>query len=885
MSGRVATATVLFTDLAGSTAQRVALGDDAADELLALHDRLLREAIVGHRGRVIKSTGDGVMAVFAAAADAVGAGVAIQQAAERHNQGGDERHRLSIRIGVSAGDVQFVSEDCQGIPVVEAARLEAASTPDEIWVSDLVRSIVGSRRGYAFELVGDLDLKGLGHSLTVHRVLWEPRPDDAEVRGRGAPAFAVPLASRLDVHSPFVGRQRERERLDTSLADVGAEGCRRVVLIAGEPGIGKTALTAQFARAAHGAGAAVLYGRCGEDLGIAYQPWVEVLGSLVQHAPTELLADHVSVRGGEIARLVPELATRVHVPVVGSADPEAQRSLLFNAIVDVLGRASMAAPVVLILDDLQWADTPSLQLLRHVVGVEAPLRMLVVATFRESEIGDALAKTLAALAREPGVDRVQLHGLDSGSLGELVSAIIGGELGAEGSVFRDALGAETDGNPFFVVELLRHLVETGAIYHDDVSGRWVTTTELREHGLPVSVLEVIGRRVARLGDDTRRALGYASVIGRDFDLEVLADLMDCHADTMLDLLEPAREHTVVLDVAPGRFSFAHTLIEHTLYDELSPTRRARAHGLVAATLETHLGDDPGARSGELAYHYALAPTSDDAHKAIGYAIGAGDFALAQLAPDEARRWYSRALELLEQRHVDGPGDRVAGLVGLGDAQRQLGDPDYRATLVEAGQHAAALGDTDLLVRAALATSLDINGTAWGVFAADVVAMIQAALAATEAEVSSRRAKLLVVLATEQLVVNPGEAFELAGRAIELARKVDDDATLCWVASRAELARRTPENLAERVQFNREVLSIARRLGDAVLLWFAASNGHQALFEVGELDEADQLLAKAHELGERIGQPYMRWANAFCDATRAMLAGTVEEVEAHATARL
>ena len=882
--GRVATATVLFTDLVGSTAQRVAVGDDAADELVALHDRLLGEAIVGHGGRVIKGTGDGVMAVFAAAADAVGAAVAIQQAAERHNRAHDDRHELSIRIGVSAGDVQFKSGDCQGTPVVVAARLEARSRPGEIWVTDLVRSIAGSRRGFAFEVVGELELKGLEQSVLAHRVLWEPSPDEAETGSAGAAVFAVPLPSGLDVHSPFVGRQAERERLDAWFADVCGDSRRRMVLIAGEPGIGKTALTAQFARAAHAAAAAVFYGRCGEDLGLAYQPWVQVLGSLVEHAPTELLVDHVSVRGGEIARLVPELATRVHVPVVGSADPEAQRSLLFNAVVDVLRRACLAAPVVLVLDDLQWADVPSLQVLRHVVAAELSARLLVVGTYRETELGEPLAQTLAALAREPDVDRLQLHGLDSETLGELVRAIIGGELGLVGSELGDSLVAETDGNPFFVTEILRHLCETGAIYRDEATGRWMSA-EFRAQDLPVSVREVVGRRVARLGDATRRALGFASVIGRDFDLEVLADLVGCDADAVVDLLEPALEHAVVLDVTPGRFSFAHALIEHALYDELSPTRRARAHGLVAAALEARLGGDVGARSGELAYHWALASSAHSASKAIAYAIGAGDFALAQLAPDEARRWYGRAVELVDQHAAEDAGARTAALIGLGDAQGQLGDPQYQATLIEAGQQAAALGDTDLLVRAVLATSRGSGGTAWGIFAADVVALIRAALSATQGEVSSRRAKLLAGFAAEQQVLNPGEAFELARQAIELAQRLDDDTTLCWVASRADMARANPANLAERVDFNREVLGAAQRLGDPVLLWFGALTGQVALYEAGELDEADELRVLAGEMGERIGQPYMQWLNAVGDANRAMLAGTLEDFEAHALPRL
>src|SRR5680860_1513989 len=201
-TGRLVTATVLFVDLAGSTAQRVALGDDAADDLTATCDQISRDAVAKHDGRVVKGTGDGVMAVFTAASDAVGAAVAIHQAAERHNRGVDEPRHLTIRIGCSAGDVQLVAGDCHGIPVVEAARLEAASTAGEIWVSDLVRSLVGSRGRYAFESVGAFELKGLAEPLATHRVPWEPlaassaRPQEPAATS-GAEVWGVPLPHRL----------------------------------------------------------------------------------------------------------------------------------------------------------------------------------------------------------------------------------------------------------------------------------------------------------------------------------------------------------------------------------------------------------------------------------------------------------------------------------------------------------------------------------------------------------------------------------------------------------------------------------------------------------------------------------------------------------------
>jgi class 3 adenylate cyclase len=862
--GTTATISTLFTDLVDSTALMSRLGPEEGEALRKAHYGVLRAAVAASGGTEVKSTGDGLMVVFDSVSAALGCAVAIQQGVERHGRVAVER--LAVRIGVSHGEADLADGDYYGRPVIEAARLCAAATGGQILTTELVRVLVGERGGHGFSVLGERELKGLPGSVSVWAVAWSPEPELETV--------PLPLPGRLELADAarFVGREPERARLLEALTETSG-GARRVVLVNGEAGIGKTSLMCWLACEAQDQGVTVLYGRCDEELVVPYWPWREALGHLVEHAP-----ELVETDAGVLA------------PLLGGAqadraggDPESERFLLYTRFVEVLGRVSAQTPVLVVLDDLHWADGPTVALLRHVVATSARLRVLVVGTFRDAELrpADPLTDALATWHREVGVERIALGGLGDLEVLALLESLAGHEMEEAGVELRDALQAETDGNPFFTTEILRHLSETGVIYQDDASGRWMVSAELGEQGLPVSVREVIGRRVARLGDETRRALGYASVIGRDFDLDVLGDLMDCDADAVLDLMEPALERAVVLDVAPGRFSFRHALIEHALYDELTPTRRARAHGLVATALEARFGDDPGARSGELAYHWALASTPREAGKAIGYAIRAGDFALAQLAPDEARRWHARALELLDQRHPDGSGDRAAALVGLGDAQRQLGDAQYRATLVEAGELAAALGDTELLVRAALATSRGV-GTTYGVLAADVVAVIRAALVATEGEVSSRRAKLLAVLAAEEYFAgNQGEPGVLAGQAIELARTVNDDATLCWVASRAELAWSNPENVAARVHFDREIMGVARRLGDPVLLWFAALNGLDALVEACELDEADALLTLADELGERIGQPYMQWANAMIHATRAMLAGTLEVAEAHA----
>ena len=420
--------------------------------------------------------------------------------------------------------------------------------------------------------------------------------------------------------------------------------------------------------------------------------------------PDALLTAHVEARGGELARLVPELADRVALPPSSSNDGESERYLLFGAVLDLLARVSAVTSVVLLLDDLHWSDRQSVQLLRHVVSADAPLRLLVIGTFRESDVGTdhPLAEALAALHRESGIERIALRGLGDDELLTLLETTAGHQMTEDGVALRDALMAETEGNPFFVGEMLRHLAETGAIYQD-TEGRWVASPDLRTSGLPVSIREVVGRRVARLGEQPQRVLSLAAVIGREFDTGVLAGVAELDEDAVIDLCDQAVA-AAVLTVAEvtGRYRFAHALVEHTLYDGLSPSRRARSHQRVADALERLYGEDPGERVGELAYHWAHATQPRDAEKAMVYAQLAGDRALAMLAPDEALRWYRDALDLLDRAPADDLHRRAALLLGLGDAQRLTGDAAHRETLLAAAALADDIDAVDLLVRATAA---------------------------------------------------------------------------------------------------------------------------------------------------------------------------------------
>jgi DNA-binding SARP family transcriptional activator len=701
-------------------------------------------------------------------------------------------------------------------------------------------------------------------------------------------ALAIPLPARVAATSSrvFVGRAREQAGLEASLHAVTA-GERRVVLVSGEPGIGKTSLSTAFARAAFEKGAVVLYGRCDEDLGIPYQPWADVLTHLVDHAPDDLLAAHLDARGSALARLAPDLAGPTMTGPASSSDAESERYLLFGAVVDLLARASALAPVVLVLDDLHWADRPTIQLLRHVVAAAIPLRMVVIGTFRDSDLTDdhPFAAALAALHREPGVERVALRGLGDEELLALLEMTVRHATAEQGVALRDTLLAETDGNPFFVGEILRHLAETRAIYQDE-QNRWVTGPDLRASGLPVSIREVIGRRIARLGDDTRGALSLASVIGRDFDVGVLSPVTGLEADTLIDLCDRAVAAAVLTeaDVA-GWYTFAHALIEHTLYDDLSAGRRGQAHRAVAEALEELCGDDPGARIGELAYHWARATQPADAGKAIAYAQRAGDRALAQLAPDEAMHWYADALALLDQASVPDARRRAELLLGFGDAQRQTGDPEHRETLLESGRLADDIDAIDILVRAALRNNRGWNSIVGGVDH-DRIDMLKRALSRLGETDSPDRARLLALLCVEATWdTDFGDRLSMATRAVEIARRTGDDAALVDAIRLCHESITMPETLELRRHWTAEACDLAAGLGDPTASLHANDFRSLDALEAGDLATMRSAYAIFEAESERIGQPMNAWQIAYHGTWLRMLAGDLDAAEASTTAAL
>ena len=439
-----AVVTLLFTDLVGSTELIGELGDDEAERLRRVHFGLLRDVAAGYAGQEVKNLGDGLMVAFASAVSAVGCALGIQQAVHRHNARHDD-YRLKVRVGLNVGEPIQDEGDYFGTPVVIAKRLCDSAEGGQIRASALVRGLVGSRGNFCFRLLGQTALKGMVEPLETWEIKWEP----AEER-----RIALPTPLLSDESAPLIGRDAELGELSRHWQDASA-GRRRVVVLVGDPGIGKTRLAAEFCRGAYAQGGLVLLGRCYEESLSPYQPFVEALRDYVSQTSIDELRLQLGPHRPTLAKLVPELLGRGHeIGYTPTESPDREQFLLFEAVASLLRAASEEHPLILVLDDLHWADAPTMQLLRHLVRTTEQVPLLILGNYRESEVDDEhpLGRALAELRRARALASISLAGLGEEQVVALIASRVGQS--APPAVAR-SIAERTEGNPFFVEELLR----------------------------------------------------------------------------------------------------------------------------------------------------------------------------------------------------------------------------------------------------------------------------------------------------------------------------------------------------------------------------------------------------------------------------------------------
>lgn len=855
-------AAFVAVELVEASATLAVLGEARSDLTTRAYLDVTRSAMAAANGREVSADGDRVVVVFESASDALAFARAVVRGCER----GSRRlpQRLDVRLGLDVGEIAGIDTGASGSPpeaAVRAQSLARAAEAGSILASNVVPALVSGSPA-RFRSVGLLNLPGAGEPVSAVEVEAEP----LSVAQPPLPPELDTVASR----TAFVGRNGERERL-RSLWRRAQAGESQLALVAGEPGIGKTRLVAELARELHGGGAAVLWGRSSEEALSPYQPFVQALQHHVRCASPDELRDQLGLGGQVLVRLLPELAQRLGLPAPAQEDSESERFRLFAAVVQLLGALSSERPLLLVLDDLQWADSGTLLLLKHLARDPAPMPLLVLGTYRHSEIDPdhGLALALADIERDRVVGRIELRGLEEGEIATLVAALIGWQPPSE---VVHGLQGETDGNPFFLEEVMRHLEQLGLSRDPERLARVQATVE--ELGVPARVRELVARRVQRLAPTTRTTLASASVLGSEFDRDVLAAVTCPSNERELD--EPLDEavRARLLEEVPtriGRYAFSHALIQQALYEQQTLNRRATLHEQVAAALERVRPDEPGLH-GELAYHFARAGDRHAA-KVVEHARAAGEHALALLAYEDAVVAFSTALTALEQLPGGCDSDRAELLTLLGTARWRAGDaPAAFDTFHEAAGLSSAPEAWQTLARAALGYGGGAGfGGVWERFAVvddELVRVLEQALAVAP-EDSLEHVRLLGRLA-QALYWSPENerALQLSEQALAASRRIDDEAALAYALDSRHVALWSPDHLDERRTLAEEMLRLASRLGDPdiqleALAWLATDD-----LERGSITAVDELIATHAQLAEELRQPYYLW---YTDALRAMRA--------------
>jgi tetratricopeptide (TPR) repeat protein len=504
--------------------------------------------------------------------------------------------------------------------------------------------------------------------------------------GEARPAAEVgaqPTESELEPNTPspavgglvwgqFIGRTQEIAALRAAI-DAALAGQASLVMLVGEPGIGKTRLAEEAGVYARNHGAQVLVGRCYEgESASPYSPFVEVIREYVSTRPDAELKAELGNKAADLAKLVPEIRERIpDLPTSQIADQNGERMRLLDSVANFLINASKASPIMLQLEDLHWADKPTLLLLQNLARRFKGSRLLVVGTYRDVELDRShpLSIMVGELRHERLYQRMLLRGLSESEVKELIEAISQQKTGeGAGEAFARAVLRETEGNPFFIEEVLRHLVESGALHQRD--GRWVTDAKaVAEMKVPEDVRDLIERRLARLSKSTNRALEAAAVLGREFEFEVLGRMNELGKASMVPAIEEALRRRLVVEAQDGgrpRYAFTHALVRQTLVQELSLPRRQDLHLKAARAIEAVHESNLKPHVAALASHYRSAGATADPEKTIDYSIRAGGAAYALFAYEEAGAHWQAALGLMDEQ---GGGDRKrrAGLLQrLGD---------------------------------------------------------------------------------------------------------------------------------------------------------------------------------------------------------------------------
>jgi len=688
-----------------------------------------------------------------------------------------------------------------------------------------------------------------------------------ELADRAVPHDAKSL-SRL-AGGVFIGREQETKELRVALNETLA-GKGHLFMLVGEPGSGKTRMTEQLATYARLCNSQVLIGRCYEGEGApAFWPWLQIVRSYAQEMEPEKLLSTMGPGAADIAQVVSEIKERLpDLPAPPPLEPEQARFRLFDSVTTFLKNASKLQALVVILDDLHWADKPSLLLLQFLARELKDASILVIGTYRDMELGrqHPLSQTLGELSRQGLSARIVLRGLTEQDVARFIEMTTG--IKPQEKLVRTVY-QQTEGNPFFLSEIVRLLVVEGQLERPQVT----TASGVR---IPEGVREVIGRRLDQLSDECNRILTTASVIGREFSLEALEPLSDMSGDQLLELLDEAMAARVIneLPQAVGQYSFVHALIRETLYDEISTARRVRFHRRIGETLEQLYGNSPDSHLTELAYHFFQASPAGNGDKAIDYAIRAARRATTLLAYEEAAGHYEHARVVIELQDEVDQEQRGEMSLALGEAYTKAGNnAKAREAFLQAADIARKRGAPEQLARAALDIGMGMAGS--GKVDEIQVSMLKEALSALSEEDTALRARLLAQLSLA-LYYSPELRDDLNHQAVEMARRVNDaEATVAALYGKHLILEGTP-SVEERLAVATEILGIAERGGNKEMEVQIRYRRILDLMELAEMPAVDAEIEGYARLAEELRQPRYLWVTPFLKGSRALSEGRFEE---------
>jgi class 3 adenylate cyclase/energy-coupling factor transporter ATP-binding protein EcfA2 len=665
------TVTIMFTDVEGSTNLLSTRGFTESHEIMKAYESIIDEKVAEHAGRRIKGLGDGLMVSFGSSRHGVECAIEIQRAIAEYSKQNPER-KIRIRIGLNTGEVVEEAGDIFGAAVNVAARVAGKAKGGEILVSDVVRALVGPVAEIVFDYKGAYKLKGFPDRWRIHKV---------------TPGASTTMPAVLRAGDGFVGR--EQERLDMRMVlDRAATGSGGMVFVAGAPGIGASRFAAEVAGDAAQKGWVVLSGRCAEQAASPLSPFRDVLNAAVANAGAKTLLDAVGENGRLLAQLVPALRQKVRGMAAGTeVNADRLREQLFKAIFDFLVVYQGAKPMLIVLDDLQWADDASVLLLRDLAERLSGSKIVLAATYWESELdsGRPFTPIVSRLLRRRRAQRIGLGRLSDREVEKMVAAMSETPITPVQLI---GIQAATEGNPLFVEHSFLYMAASDSMLGG--SNRVQPSFTEEDLELAQSVRGLIGRRLERLSEPAQRMLVAAAVIGRDFDIALLEAFGELSGHELREALDEATRGHFLVSAAPDHYRFGHDLVRQRVLAVMPLPRLQAYHLAVADTLERVYGKSANERAGEIGFHLYQAGTAADRVRTSGYLAQAAKNALAVGAFEEVLRLVDTTLMLL-------PGDKIReraqALTMRGDALSGLGRLDEaRAAMKGATQRYEELGD-------------------------------------------------------------------------------------------------------------------------------------------------------------------------------------------------